>query len=357
MPAPLAHQAESHFDMNEEEIEATRNRYMDAMKPVFQPADPVSNDIVRYFSSLLRVVGMEDKGWDPYLESRAVLQDLDNVLTMDLPENRFPDGNATRWRIGLLMYSHLVEMDAPYEVLTNLLRFRLGKGYSPNPYYMFLTKEQQNRFRRSGLYPKQKIEIIKTLSREAGLTTGDIFDDFYDNSLRNAISHSDYIITGTELRVRNGTGAVGAFSMPLEQLNKTITKAQLFISTFFSLDYATRKMWGQSSKRAVPYDPVYKGLMEVLTDDEGLMCGFKVHWPNESESTYKRTPDGIDMVNCYLNFKEANLEMMVGLYARKRGQFSPLVEEGAMPRYTKIEGVDEPPSWPEEQRDRALARS
>jgi|GEM_PF-6557407 len=57
--------------MDEQETEATRQKYIEAMAPLFLPADPVSNDIIKYFASLLRIVGMEDKGWDPYLESRA----------------------------------------------------------------------------------------------------------------------------------------------------------------------------------------------------------------------------------------------------------------------------------------------
>ena len=56
---------------------------------------------------------MEDKGWDPHLESRATLENLNAILQMDLPEDNFPDQDWTKWRIGLLMYSHIVEMDAP----------------------------------------------------------------------------------------------------------------------------------------------------------------------------------------------------------------------------------------------------
>ncbi len=128
--------------MTDDEVEATRQKYIDILKPLFLPDDPVSNNIVNYFASLLRIVGMEDKGWDPYLESRAVLEDLNGVLQADLPEDKFPDRDLTVWRMGLLMYGHIVEMDAPYEVLTNLLRFRLEKGYSPNPFYMLLSKNQ-----------------------------------------------------------------------------------------------------------------------------------------------------------------------------------------------------------------------
>ena len=333
------------MEMTEEDIEATRRKYIDTLKTLFLPEDPVSNDIVNYFASLLRIVGMEDKGWDPYLESRAILEDLNAILQTDLPGARFSDKNLTIWRMGLLMYSHIVEMDAPYEVITNLLRFRLRNGYSPNPFYMFLNTDQKTRFRRSGISPKQKIEIIKTLSAKANLPVGEIFDDFYNGKLRNAISHSDYILTDEEFRCRNGTGAVGAFSVSLKELNEIITKSKLFISAFFSLEAAARECWGGKKHRAIPYDPVYKGLMEVLVDDNDVMCGFKVHWPNNSESVYRRTRDGIDMINCMLDMKNATIQFMVDLYAREPGQFSPLVEKDGVPNYTKLEGTGVIPKW------------
>ena len=137
---------------------------------------------------------MEDKGWDPYLESRGILEDLNAILQSDYSDEIFPDKDFTMWRMGLLMYSHIVEMDAPYEVITNLLRFRLGKGYSPNPFYMFLNNKDKRQFKHSGIYPHKKIKIIKMLSEEAGISFGDIFE-FYDSKLRNAISHSDYVLT------------------------------------------------------------------------------------------------------------------------------------------------------------------
>ena len=52
-----------------------RDRYINILEPLFLPDDPVSKDIIRYFASLLRVLGMEDKGWDPYAESRNILND------------------------------------------------------------------------------------------------------------------------------------------------------------------------------------------------------------------------------------------------------------------------------------------
>jgi hypothetical protein len=120
------------------------------------------------------------------------------------------------------------------------------------------------------------------------------------------------------------------------------------VSSFFTLENAARKQFGAMKHRAIPYDLAYKGLMEILADEKDLMCGFKVHWPNGSESMYRRTKDGIDMVNCMLDMKDATIELMVGLYARDRGPFSPLVGQGDVPRYTKLEGTGEVPKWPDQ---------
>jgi hypothetical protein len=85
-------------------------------------------------------------------------------------------------------------------VLTNLLRFQLGKGYSPNPYFAFLNPNEQNGDAKRGITTGRKIELIKELSAGVGVDVDDIFVDFYDNKLRNAIAHSDYILTGDDFR-------------------------------------------------------------------------------------------------------------------------------------------------------------
>jgi hypothetical protein len=330
-----------------EEMEVIQERYYEVLKPLFFPEFPTKHDIINFFASLLRVVGMEDRGWDPLLESRAVLEDLNGIMQMELANERFPDAEMTKWRVGLLMYSHMVEMDAPYEVITNLLRFHLGYGYNPNPYHQFLSKDEKKQFARRGtLYPASKIKIIKQLSNELGVNVGGMFDEFYDPKLRNAISHSDYIFTDTHFRVRNGTGAWGAYAIPLEKLNEAVTRCKAFYSTFFGIEYAARHACGSIAKKALPYDPRYKGLLEVLADKDGTMCGFRVHWPNGSNSIYRRTEDGIDMANCMLAPQHNTIEFMVGLYARNPGSFSPLVEESAEPVYTKREGNNLPLHWP-----------
>lgn len=323
-----------------------RDGYADLLQPLFLPDDPASNDIIRYFASLLRVLGMEDKGWDPYAESRAMLDDLNGFLKVEMPKKWFHKPDETHWRLGLLLYTHIVEMDAPYEVIMNLLRFQVGDGYSPNPYFDYLSKKEQKTFRKRGISTGRKIEIIKTLSEKASFSVGAIFDDFYNNRLRNAISHSDYILTEKGFRCRGGISGNKGFEISFEELDQILLSAKAFIAAFFSIDHSARLVWGSQAGRAIPYDAHYKGMMEVLTENDGLMCGFKVHWPNGTDSTYRRTEDGIEMVNCMLAMQHNTLELIVGLYARDPGTFSPLVEKNGQPVYTKREGNDNPLCWP-----------
>jgi hypothetical protein len=329
----------------EEKLDAIRDRYVAIMDPLFFPEDPISHDIIRYFASLLRIVGAEDKGWDPYAESRAILEDINSLMKIELPSERFSEPTLTIFRLGLIFYNHIVEMDATYEVLTNLLRFKLKRGYSPNPYYDFLDDKQRKRFKKSGLYPRQKIDIIKKLSDEAGIPIADIIEEFYRGDLRNAISHSDFIFTDNGFRCRNGNWT-GAFLISFEELDDLITKAKAFVSAFFVLEREARATWGKRAGEVVPYDANYKGLMEVLVDNEGLMSGFKVHWPNNSESFYRRTEDGIDMCNCFLDIKNSSIQLFVDRYAITPGTFSPLVEADGAPIYTKVEGSDAVVTWP-----------
>jgi hypothetical protein len=131
-----------------------------------------------------------------------------------------------------------------------------------------------------------------------------------------------------------------------------ITKAKAFIAAFFQIEMTTRQVWGLRKGTAIPYDSLYKGLMEVLVDNQDLLCGFVVHWPNNSQSMYRRSDFGVDMVNCMVDPKNANIRLWVDLYARNPGSFIPLVERDKEPIYTPLDKSDLRPTWPANLRAR-----
>jgi hypothetical protein len=126
-----------------------------------------------------------------------------------------------------------------------------------------------------------------------------------------------------------------------------ITKAKAFIAAFLQIETTARQAWGLQKGKAIPYDSHYKGLMEILVDDQDLLCGFVVHWPNNSQSMYRRTEQGVDMANCMVDLKNATIQLWVDLYAQNPGSFSPLVERDAQPIYTPLDKSDTRPTWPD----------
>jgi hypothetical protein len=175
------------------------------------------------------------------------------------------------------------------------------------------------------------------------LGLGGIFHDFYSGDFRNAIAHSDFIFTDTGFRCRNGYGN-GAFELTYEQVDDLIVHAKIFIGTFFGLEREARRAWGEKAGRGIAYDPRMKGVMEVLVDRDKIMNGFKIHWPNGSETVYRRTEDGVDMENCTLALEQNTLSLFVGCYAQRPSAFSQLVEEGEQPIYTRLEN-GQTPAW------------
>ena len=105
-------------------------------------------------------MGAEDKGWDPAKESRAVIDDLYALMKMQSFMGALADPELTTWGLGPLFYSHIIEMSAPYEVLANLMRYKLVEGHHPNPFLDFLTQNERKnvqgsespRNRRSGSF-------------------------------------------------------------------------------------------------------------------------------------------------------------------------------------------------------------
>lgn len=314
------------------------------MQPLFFPDPPNKPDIKQYVCCLLRAGGIEDAGWDPYAESRGVVNDLFHLMKMELPDTHFEDADRTVWRLGLLFYLQILEMSAPYEVLANLLRYRLGLGYSLLPFDDFLSKNEKSKSKRFGLSPKIKIRVISDLSKRAELPIGEMFEEFYRPDIRNSVSHSDFIFTESGFRSR-GVRWSDSFKVAYEELDAVLNKAKIFIGSFFSLEEEARRIFGSMAGRAYGYDPIYKGMFEFLASEEGLLEGFKVHWPNGEDSYYRRNEGGADCVNCTPMIEPPGLELFVGLYARKPGTFSPLVEVDGEPIYSPLDRGGPRPWW------------
>lgn len=332
--------------------------YAEILNPLFDACFFNTTDsLFEFVCTLVRSSGIQDSDWDPWYESQATLDDLRNLSSLELPPDRFPDADRTRMRLALLSYSHLTEMDLPYELVANLLSLRLGKKYNVSP---FRDLAVPTRRKKRGLIPKliapspgKKIVRIRELSDAAKLPQiGAAFEEIYDNEIRNSIYHSDYTLTNKEFRMRSGVrlSRAGKHFSPvvqLAELSELITDAFAFFSALFALYDRCTASFIDFVDAFLPYDGHYKGILQLLFDQEKKLTGFRVYWPNGTVGEYTRTKRGCGGTNFRFD-PDGSVNFFVGLYPPKHGDFSLLVGPGAKPRYAVVPGTSLSPHWPED---------
>ena len=320
-----------------EEVASRRDpfqRYVDAQAPLFDPGNHMRVDrLFEFVCCLIRAGGVEDQGWDPIVESTALIEDLDKLSAEPLDPEKFKHPERTRARLALLSYCHLTEADFFYHVLANLARLRAGNKYNMAPFFD-LRRQRKNRTISPAL--SSKIQRVNDLAAKVGIGTKSLFEEIYYKDIRNSVFHADYTITDTEFRMLDGlyksSKGYLTHSVTFAELDSILRRSFAFYSAVMALHRRARRQLSGLRNKLLPYDVHHKGLLELLFED-GLLCGFRTYWPNGTNSEFTRTHAGCWGVNTTFE-NDGSINFMVGLYASKAGSFSPLVEHDGLPRYT-----------------------
>lgn len=252
--------------------------------------------------AVLRVSGMQDADWDPFEESKDAFEDYNALLRLE--ESKL--SKAGRWRIGLLMYCQAVEMTAPQEFLANLLRILGGAKYHIKPFGSLGRSNKKKPF--SWVPPSAPVKYreLKRLATACGqFTFGKYIDQFFNEDIRNAFSHADYIIAGEHFR---WTESGLAQQLPLDQVNLIVRNCFRFFSGVLWLH--SRVLVDLKSLPRFHKWPNYE-VLELLSDAERLH-GFSVHFSNGSKATYSRTENGVESTNVLFE-RDGSINFMVGL--------------------------------------------
>jgi hypothetical protein len=123
-------------ESNSDKTHASRIRhYADILNPLFGMINLMTFDrMFEWACAMVRVAGISDTGWDSYIESIALLENLTHLMSMELASDKFSNPANTQARLAVIAYSHMIEMSVPYDVLANLLRIRLGMKYAMAPF-------------------------------------------------------------------------------------------------------------------------------------------------------------------------------------------------------------------------------
>jgi hypothetical protein len=336
--------------------------YADILNPLFwNPAfDRNVNVMFEWACTMVRATGMQDTGWDSYTESIALLKDFRQLMGLELPADRFPNPANTQARLALIAYSHMIEMSVPYELLANLLRLRLGMKYAIEP-LAHLNKYRDikvNGVKKKKLMkasPIAKIDAIDEMSQKAGVPeVGSALRGIYNNTIRNAVYHSDYVIHNDSLRLLSGhlyskKEKVFTPLVTFDEVGEVTREAFAFHSALLLLWERQRKLSIDLKGKILPYDAHYKGVIQFTFEDDSLN-GFRVYWPNETVGVCSRNADGATEAQNVVFRPDGSIDFFVGHFAAHPGTFSPCVEAGGEPLYAEIPGTDKRPHWPTDLR-------
>jgi len=260
--------------------------------------------------TMLRVSGLADAQWDPFEETRETFSDYNWHLKAQSDEL----SPKSSWRIGLLMYCHAVEMSAVHNTLANLIRISQGQRYNVTPLnHLSPTSKKKKKKLFEFIPPSATVKWRELLKMSGEAELDDlvrIIGAIYNDTVRNAFSHSDYIITDTHFRWTEG-GLAG--EMPLGQVSNLITNSFNFFSVFTALNDRWLNMIGKSPRYHKL--PQYE-VLELITDDSSKLNGFRVHFSNGNSAQFIRTDAGVDCTNlCFgtdgsINFMVGELESL-----------------------------------------------
>jgi hypothetical protein len=252
--------------------------------------------------TLLRVSGLEDAGWDPFEESEQAFNDYNWHLKAESEEL----SDKSQWRVGLLMYCQACEMSAVHSTLGNLLRIHLNQPYHLNPLGSLGRADKKRLFKWYPPSAKVKWKKLRDMAVEAEKNDlVRLIDHVYNDTVRNAFSHSDYIIGEEYFRWTEG-GLPG--QLPLRQLSNLIANSFSFFGRFM----AARERWRGLAAEMPRYHrwPNHE-VLELLKAD-GKLEGFRVHFSNGSSARFHRTAAGVDLMNVTIE-PDGTINFMVGL--------------------------------------------
>jgi len=229
-----------------------------------------------FLCTMLRVSGCEDGDWDTLSSAKETLQDFNTCLQQSYKQENYKLAR----RISLVMYCHLIEMTVGHELLFNTLRCIDGQKYTMWP-FSSLVRSRRNK---KPVPPSSKTKFNKIKELAQKLNENEIIksiDEIFDDEIRNAVSHSDYIVTDKYFRMREG-------GFPRQIELQTIDELICKCFAFYDAMLFWNKKWLESFAQMPKYHkwPNYE-VLELLSKNN-IVHGFAIHFSNGHKASYTR---------------------------------------------------------------------
>ncbi len=239
--------------------------------------------------TLLRVDAIEDMDWEFYEESRKAFEEGEGLANIQKNEKSLSRGELT-------LYCHKVEMAAPHEMLANILRTVVHKDYLVKPFGCLGRPTSGIAFSWVGPTTREKFDELKRQAKEAGeLKLSECIDQFFDESLRSAISSADFEIEDEYLKwTENGNPK----QKPRAIVDEAVFNCMAFYSAFLA-NHNHFKIMFREMPRFHKW-PDYQ-VLEILSNEEVGLFGFNLHFPNGTKATFVHNEEGTTSQNIFHN--------------------------------------------------------
>jgi len=221
-----------------------------------------NKDEFEFCCNLLRVRGLESPGWDALEESTEFIHQIISLINGPLD-------NTFKFRMTLLLYCHITEMNDFYNIVANFLWILLGERYSIDPFWYSLYSD-----RKTINSPEGKVNRIKELSIKANKpTVGDLYEFLLVKQIRNAFFHADYTLYDQTFRIVSGEGinfeGVVTKEIPLEWLIRRMEAAINTQLQIIDLMYYYRSSYRENKIIKARISPELCDV-KLLVNDKGL---------------------------------------------------------------------------------------
>lgn len=235
-------------------------------------------DEFEYVCALLRIRGMESPGWDPLRETNMLIEDMCGLIEAPLRD-------YTKIRLILLTYCHLVEVDAIYGILKNMLRVLEGQRCSVEPFWeQYRSKVKGTKSRLEGVIPPSAKTVITNICEHAHKlgesNTANLLEQIFNDNVRNAFFHSDYTLHKDEFRSREASfrkNNVVSSSMKISDLVDLANKALAFYQAFMQCYQTHIKSYTEPKvvTGRILNDETVRAKITLLADPQRGIYGFE----------------------------------------------------------------------------------
>ncbi len=200
-------------------------------------------DEFEFGCTLLRVRGIEAVGWDPFVETGSLVEDLMGLVAGPLRVH-------AKVRLGLLLYSHLIEVETIYSMLANLARVVDGERYVMNPFADITPKDRKGQ---AQFLPTTRMvrELRRMLESIGHGSVAELFDWFFVPALRNSFAHASYTLHEKVFRSQSdrfGVGGILTAEFDLDLVAEIVNRALAFYGEFYEEYVSQRRLPGEQGR-------------------------------------------------------------------------------------------------------------